>query len=135
MKLIEDRKECMRRLEEYAKQMESLKNDLTSHNHILDTLTARRVYLQQNFQQEITQLDAEIAHTKQKIDQLKKQTYERQNSSGQYLRRFEEFQKDIVVSKQKLIEDHDEHLTRLDAETEELMKVKEQKKLKKVMMQ
>lgn len=86
MKLIEDRKECTRKLEESTRQMEAFRNELASHNSILDTLTERRSSLQETFAQDVGQLEEDIQDSRDRTEQTRRETKEKQNSSGKYLR-------------------------------------------------
>ncbi len=45
MKMIQDRQDCTRKLNEYAKQMETLKNEYNMCKELLDASTAKREYL------------------------------------------------------------------------------------------
>jgi chromosome segregation ATPase len=65
MKMIQDRQDCTRKLNEYSKQMENLKNEYNMCNELLEASTAKREYLQQTFQTNKEELDAKIVNSKE----------------------------------------------------------------------
>lgn len=49
MRMIRDRQDCTKKLNDYAKQMESLKNEYNMYKELLDASVAKKLYLQQNY--------------------------------------------------------------------------------------
>jgi len=135
MRLIEDRKECVKKLEEYSKQMDDLKNELNAQTTILETLILKRNSIEQGYYDQINEIERQVVECREKIDLTKKATKDKQNSSETYTKKYEEFQKEIVIRKQRTIEEHTQELTDLDEETERLAKEKEEKKIKREVLE
>lgn len=52
--------------------MEFLKNELSGHNNILDTLTSRRNYLEGIYTDELSAIEGQIQESKEKLEHVKK---------------------------------------------------------------
>jgi len=81
MRLIEDRKECVKKLEDYSKQMDDLKNELNAQTTILETLMLKRNSIEQGYYDQINEIERQVVECREKIDLTKKATKDKQNSS------------------------------------------------------
>lgn len=67
MKMIRDRQDCTKKLNDYAKHMENLKNEYNMYKELLDASVAKKLYLQQNYEENASDLNDKIANCKEEI--------------------------------------------------------------------
>lgn len=88
MRLLEDRKECIAKLEEYSKQMDTLRNEHDMYKEIQQALIAKRTYIQENFEEQKAELDQEISRCKEQIERHQREMRERQTANQTARMRF-----------------------------------------------
>jgi hypothetical protein len=67
MRMIKDRQDCTKKLNDYAKHMENLKNEYNMYKELLDASLAKKSYLQQTYEENTSDINDKIVNCKEEI--------------------------------------------------------------------